>query len=411
MNRVIVVGGGAAGMFAALSAAKCGSQVVLLEKNRMLGKKVLITGKGRCNLTNNCAQSELIKNIPGNGRFLHSAFAVFDNAALMEYFEQLGVKLKVERGGRVFPESDQSLTIVDALKSALRANGVTVELNSTVTGISYNDEDGGYIVATSKRTYSGDAVIIATGGLSYPVTGSTGDGYAFARAFDIPVVEPRGSLVPLCSKDTWIAEAQGLSLRNVRVTLNKNDRAIGQDFGELLFAHFGLTGPTILTLSRLLINEDFETDRFRVDINLKPALTEEILDARLKRDFMKNPKKMFKNGLDELLPLSLIPIFLKLLPIDSNKQIAQLTRLERKALLELLQKLPVNITGLRPIQEAIVTAGGIAIKALDPKTMECKIQPGLYFAGEVIDVDGYTGGYNLQIAFSTGYIAGVATAN
>jgi len=410
MKQVIVIGGGAAGMIAAWAAADSGAQVRLLEKNAVLGKKLLITGKGRCNLTNACSREEFIKNIPGNGRFMHSAFSMFDNQALMEFFEQRGLKLKVERGGRVFPVSDEAASVVQTLREALATAGVEVVTSCTVNKVQVAAEQA-VTVYSSRGQFTADALVIATGGMSYPLTGSTGDGWDFARELGLRVVAPRATLVPLESSDGWLREVQGLSLRNVRATLLRNDKAIGEEFGELLFTHFGLSGPIILALSRELHEDAFAAGTVRVEINLKPALTQEVLDARLMRDFAKQSRKMLKNGFSELLPLSLIGPFLSLLPIDSNKQLAQLTKVERQKILDLLQRFPVNITGVRPLAEAIVTAGGVAVKELNPKTMACKKNANVYFAGETIDVDAYTGGFNLQIAFSSGYAAGTAAGS
>ena len=410
MKQVIVIGGGAAGMIAAWAAADNGAEVKLLEKNSALGKKLLITGKGRCNITNACTHEEFIKNTPGNGRFLHSAFTMFDNQAVMEFFETRGLKLKVERGGRVFPVNDEAASVVQALREALTCAGVQVHTNCTVNKIRIGSEQL-IEVSSNQGTFTTDAIIIATGGMSYPLTGSTGDGWNIARELGLNVVEPRATLVPLESNDSWLRELQGLSLRNVKATMVSNDKVIAEEFGELLFTHFGLSGPIILTLSRALLENTFVLGTVRVEINLKPALTQEILDARLMRDFAKQSRKMLKNGFSELLPLSLIAPFLSLLPIDSNKQLAQLTKIERKKILDLLQRFPVNITGVRPLSEAIVTAGGISVKELNPKTMGCKKIANVYFAGETIDVDAYTGGFNLQIAFSSGYAAGKAAGS
>ncbi|MFA6074429.1 MAG: NAD(P)/FAD-dependent oxidoreductase [Negativicutes bacterium] len=406
MKKVIVVGGGAAGMMAACVAASNGAQVLLLEKNSCLGKKLLITGKGRCNLTNSCTREEFINNTPGNGRFMHSAFSMFDNQALMDFFESRGLKLKVERGGRVFPANDEAASIVQVLKDAINISEIEVLTNCAVSGISVNDSK--IYVETVRGNHTADAIIIATGGMSYPLTGSTGDGWKFARKLGLSVVEPQASLIPLESPDSWLHEVQGLSLRNVKTTLVYNGKPIAEEFGELLFTHFGLSGPTILTLSRALLGCTIVPGAVRIEINLKPALTQEVLDARLTRDFAKNSRKMLKNGFSELLPLSIIGPFLSILPVNANKQMAQLTKTERRQILELLQKFPVNISGVRPVAEAIVTAGGVSVKELNPKTMECRKIANVFFAGETIDVDAYTGGFNLQIAFSSGYAAGMA---
>lgn len=408
MKQVIVVGGGAAGMMAAYVAADMGAQVILLEKNAILGKKLLITGKGRCNLTNSATREGFINNTPGNGRFMHSVFSQFDNSALMEFFEMRGVKLKIERGGRVFPVDDDASSVVNALRKELDRVGVKIVTSCVVNNFRLDSLKK--TVETSCGDFVADAIVIATGGMSYPLTGSTGDGWRFAKQMGLAVTDAQASLVPLESTDEWLKDVQGLSLRNVKVKLFNKNKVLAEEFGELLFTHFGLSGPTILTLSRALSGLEIKAGEFRVEINLKPALTQEILDARLMRDFAKHSRKMLKNGFSELLPLSLIDAFLSLLPVNANRQLAQLTKIERQAILDLLQRFPVNISGMRPLSEAIITAGGVSVKELNPKTMECKKLQGIFFAGETVDVDAFTGGFNLQFAFSSGYAAGYAAS-
>lgn len=406
-QRVIVIGGGAAGLLAAGRAAELGSEVLLLEKNKMAGRKLLITGKGRCNVTNAGDINKFIENYSGNGQFLYSAFSRFFNQELEELLEAQGVSLKVERGGRIFPASDKSADIVDGLKKYALQNGVEMQLNKNIIGLVIKK---GQVrgVETESGQLLADRVIVATGGKSYPATGSTGDGYLWSMEAGHTVVPPRPALVPLNTRETWVKEVQGLALKNVEVSIFKGDQLLGQDFGEMLFTHFGVSGPVILSLSRHVVRRDNQA--FTLTINLKPALSEEKLDNRLQRDFQKYQRKQLKNALDELLPKNLIPIIIEQSQISPDKFVHQITKLERAELLKTLQALTLTINGTRSMEEAIVTAGGISLKEIDPRTMESKVVKGLYFAGEVLDIDGLTGGYNLQAAFSTGYVAGESAA-
>lgn len=399
---VIVIGGGPAGMFAAITAANRGKQVLLLERNDRLGKKLLITGKGRCNVTNNCSEQEILQNIPRNGRFLYSAMTAFPPKSIMEFFENSGCPLKTERGNRVFPVSDRAQSVLDVLKSEMRRAGVTVRTgrvkeirmeNGTVCG-----------VVTEKEQFDAGAVILATGGVSYPTTGSTGDGYAMAKALGHTVVEPQGSLVPLETAGGDCPDMQGLALRNVAVKLvNAKGKVLYKDFGELLFTHFGASGPTVLSASCHLKGEGC-----KLIIDLKPALEENKLNDRILRDLEMYQNRAMENALTDLLPRSMIPVVLRRLEIDPQLQANSLTRQKRRALVELLKGFSVEITGKRPVSEAIITSGGIKTGEIDPKTMESKKVPGLYFAGEIIDCDAYTGGFNLQIAWATAYAAGLS---
>ncbi|HEX2926154.1 MAG TPA: NAD(P)/FAD-dependent oxidoreductase [Ruminiclostridium sp.] len=406
MEKVIVIGGGPAGIMASGIAAQRGQDVVLLEKNERLGKKLLISGKGRCNITNSTDIEGLIENTPGNGNFLYSAFYTFSNQDIIDFFNQKGLKTKVERGGRVFPESDSSRDVLDTLMGFLKSNKVKINTraaaseilteNAMVTGVRLSD---GSIIAA-------DSVVLAVGGMSYPGTGSTGDGYEMARKLGHTVTPLKPSLVPLIAKEAWIHELQGLSLKNVSVTFkNSGGKEIYNDFGEMIFTHFGVSGPVILSASRHLLPYDFKNITLILD--LKPALTEEKLDERIQRDFDKYSRKQFKNSLDDLLPQKFIPVIIGLSEIDPEKPVHQVTREERKRLVALLKNLRITIEGARPIKEAIVTAGGIKVNEINPSTMESKKVKGLYLAGEIIDVDAYTGGFNLTIAFSTGYLAGM----
>lgn len=403
MKKVIVAGGGAAGMMAAAAASDAGKDVTIFEKNEKLGKKLFITGKGRCNLTNTGDIDDFMDNIPGNSNFLYSAFYTFFNNDIMSFMENLGVKLKVERGNRVFPESDKSSDIIKAFERKLSSNNVHIKYNSKIDDIIIG---GGKIkgVLSGGREFSCDSLIIACGGKSYPLTGSTGDGYVFAQKAGHSIVHLRPSLVPLVVEEDYIKELQGLSLKNVSVKILSRGRTVFEDFGEMLFTHFGLSGPIILSSSRFVVDK---LPGVTAVINLKPALSEEQLDKRLQRDFQKYSRKMFKNSLDDLLPQKLIPVIIRLSGIDENKEVDQITREERTNLVRLLQNLTFHIKDTRPFNEAIITAGGVSIKEIDPGTMESKLVKGLYFAGEIIDVDALTGGYNLQIAFSTGYCAGI----
>ena len=402
---VIVIGGGPAGMYAAITAAQNNCKVLLLERNDRLGKKLLITGKGRCNVTNNCDEQEILKNIPRNGRFLYSAMAAQPPASVMDFFEKNGCELKTERGNRVFPQSDKAVSVLECLQSRMRRLGVTVQtarVSEIMTGA------GGVCgVKAGTQVFQGRNVILATGGLSYPTTGSTGDGFRMAQALGHTVTATEGSLVPLETAGEDCQQMQGLSLRNVAVKLlNAKGKVLYKDFGELLFTHFGISGPTVLSASAHL-----KGDGCRLVIDLKPALEENKLDERILRDLSMYQNRSMENALTDLLPRSMIPVVLRRLEIDPNMQANSLKKQQRRALVELLKGFSVEITGKRPVAEAIITSGGIKVSEIDPKTMESKIVPGLYFAGEIIDCDAYTGGFNLQIAWATAYAAGSSVKN
>ncbi|HNT02507.1 MAG TPA: NAD(P)/FAD-dependent oxidoreductase [Bacillota bacterium] len=403
---VIVVGGGPAGMIAAGTAASKGKRTMLAEKNEKLGKKLFITGKGRCNVTNTADFDEFMKNIPKNSKFFFSSFSSFSNNDLILLLESLGLKTKVERGGRVFPESDKSNDVIKALERYLNRNMVDVRLNSKLLDI--RQENGAVTGALfdSGRVVECSSIIICTGGLSYPNTGSTGDGYKIAVKAGHSIIEPRPSLVPLVSDDAFVKELQGLSLKNVAIKAYAGGKLLYEDFGEMLFTHYGLSGPIILSASFFISDYLRRKQEIRISIDLKPALSEEELDKRIIRDFEKNINKQFKNSLDQLLPQKLIPVVISRSGIDESKEVHQITKQERKDMAKLLKGFTVTVSGTRPIEEAIVTSGGINLKEINPRTMESKLLKGLHFAGEIIDLDAFTGGFNLQIAFSTGYAAG-----
>ena len=397
----IVIGGGPAGLFAAITAAQNGSRVLLLERNDRLGKKLLITGKGRCNVTNNCDEQEILRNIPRNGRFLYSALDAMPPQKVMDFFESHGCPLKTERGNRVFPVSDKAQSVLDCLKNELRRLHVTLRTGRVQEILTENGQVSG--VRTESEQYSANWVILATGGLSYPTTGSTGDGFAMAKALGHTVTPTEGSLVPLETAGSDCQDMQGLSLRNVGVKLlNEKGKVLYKDFGELLFTHFGVSGPTVLSGSCHL------KGACRLILDLKPALDEGKLDARILRDLEMYQNRSMENALTDLLPRSMIPVVLRRLEIDADMQANSLTKQKRRALVELLKAFPIEITGKRPVSEAIITSGGIKVSEIDPKTMGSKLVPGLYFAGEIIDCDAYTGGFNLQIAWATAYAAGMA---
>lgn len=403
---VIVLGGGPAGMMAAGTSASLGKKTMLVEKNEKLGKKLFITGKGRCNVTNFADFDEFMKNIPKNSKFFYSSFKSFSNIDLIELLNSLGLKTKVERGGRVFPESDKSSDVIKALEKYLKKYNVEVKLNSKLMNIQQENGAINGVLLDSGQVVECSSVIICTGGISYPQTGSTGDGYEIAKRTGHSISELMPSLVPLIAKEAFIKDLQGLSLKNVSIKANADGKQVYEDFGEMLFTHYGLSGPIILSASFFISDYLRKKKEIKVEIDLKPALSEEDLDKRIIRDFEKNTNKQFKNSLDELLPQKLIPVIISLSGIDESKEVHQITKLERKALVKLLRGFNVTISGTRPIEEAIVTSGGINLKEINPKTMESKLVKGLYFAGEVIDLDAFTGGFNLQIAFSTGYAAG-----
>lgn len=412
MKKIVVIGGGAAGLMAAISAADHGGQVVLLEKMASIGKKLAITGKGRCNITNSCDVKTMIQHIPGNGSFLYGAFHAFSNEDMIQFMESQDVPTKVERGGRVFPVSDEAKDVVQAFYCALLERKVKVMTNCRVQSI-VMEEGRVKTVKTNQGDVLADAVILATGGASYPGTGSSGDGYEMARNLGHTIVALKPSLIPFETDEEWIGDLQGLSLKNVRATLIVDGKKIAEEFGEMLFTHFGLSGPIILSLShaagKWLDTKQKVTAEVIVEINLKPALTAEVLDKRLQRDFEKFSRKQLKNALGELLPAKIIPIMIDLAYIDGDKFVHQLTKEERLRLLDQMMHFTLFVKGTRPLAEAIVTAGGVATREIDPKTMQSKFISGLFFAGEVIDIDGFTGGYNLQAAFSTGFVAGRAS--
>ena len=396
----IIIGGGPAGMFAAITAAERGKKVLLLERNDRLGKKLLITGKGRCNVTNDCSAEDILKNVPRNGKFLFSAMNAFPPQRIMDFFNDHGCALKTERGNRVFPVTDKSQSVLDCLQKEMRAKGVTVRTARVRELLVENGQVVG--VRTDREEIRASWVILATGGVSYPATGSTGDGYAMAKAVGHTVVEPQGSLVPLETAGNDCQEMQGLSLRNVGVKLlNAKGKVLYKDFGELLFTHFGVSGPTVLSASCHLKGEGC-----KLVIDLKPALDEAKLNDRILRDLEMYQNRAMENALTDLLPRSMIPVVLRRLEIDPAMQANSLTKQKRRALIELLKAFPVEITGRRPVAEAIITSGGVKTGEIDPKTMESKKMPGLYFAGEIIDCDAYTGGFNLQIAWATAYAEG-----
>lgn len=411
MDSVIVVGAGPAGMMAAIKAAENGARVTVLEKMARPGKKMLITGKGRCNITNVAEKQELIKNIPGNGKFLHSCLKAYDNEDVQLFFQGLDVPVKTERGGRVFPVSDKAADVVEAMVLRLHELGVRLVTDARVAGFLLKDATGGVRRITGVRTadgreYRGSAVIVATGGASYPGTGSTGDGYLWAAEAGHHVVKPLPALVPLETEDDWAKELSGLALKNVRAILLSDGEKAADMFGEMLFTHFGVSGPIILSLSRQAAQLLDEGHFLEMEIDLKPALNLEQLDARLLRDFEKYQRKEIKNGMKELLPGRLIEPVLDAAYLKPERMVNTITREERHRLAQVLKGLGMVVSGTRPIAEAIVTAGGVDVKEINPKTMESKLVRGLYFAGEVVDVDGYTGGFNLQAAFSMGAAAG-----
>lgn len=403
---VIVIGGGAAGLMAAGTAAQRGLKVTLIERNDKLARKVAITGKGRCNVTNACPLlNDLIANVPVNGRFLYGAFSRFTTDDTMDFFEGLGVPLKIERGNRVFPVSDRALDIVDALNKFITVNGVKRK-QGRVTELIIEDGTLKGCRTDDGKEYFADSVIIATGGISYPATGSTGDGYTLAKQAGHTITELKPSLVPLECHEGWCTEAQGLSLRNVEIRIEdtKTYKEVYKDFGEMLFTHYGVSGPMILSASSHMRN--MEKGRYVIHIDFKPALSYEQLDKRLQRDLLECSNKNLYNTLALMLPRKMIPIAVKLSGLNGNTKSNQVTKDMRSALVDLLKDIRLTVTDFRPIDEAIITSGGVSVSEIDPKTMESKILKGLYFAGEVIDVDAYTGGFNLQIAFSTGHLAG-----
>lgn len=408
-KKIIIVGGGAAGLMAAFHCTTLNNIVTVFERNKICGKKILITGKGRCNVTNNCDIQTVLLNTPTNSRFLYSALNTFSPSDTMSFFESVGVKLKVERGNRVFPQSDKASDISDALHHSVKQRGCNI-IHERVTSLILNDGCVYGIKTERNKTYQCDCVILACGGVSYPATGSTGDGYMLAKQAGHTIIAPKPSLVPLTSRDLFCRDMMGLSLKNISVSIfdNKTKKIVYSDFGEMLFTHFGVSGPVILSSSAHM--KDMSDGRYVLHIDLKPALTTEQLNARLVREFGENKNKSFSNMLPSLLPSKMIPIIIKLSKIPAEKKCCQITKEERYYLISLLKSFDINISGFRPITEAIVTSGGINVKEINPKTMESKLVKNLYFAGEMIDVDAYTGGFNLQIAFATGALAGQSAA-
>ena len=411
MEKIIVIGGGPAGVMAALTAAAQGCSVELWERNKQLGRKLAITGKGRCNITNDTADlAELVKNIPGNGSFLFGALSRFTPQDVMDFFTGAGLPLKTERGRRVFPVSDRAHDVVDTLCAQLEQSAVTVCYGRRAKRLAIQEGRVTGVYDFSGAFHPAAAVVVATGGVTYPATGSTGDGYVLAEQAGHQIQQPRPSLVPLETKESWPAQVSGLSLRNVELSLWQGEQLLGKDFGEMLFTHFGVSGPLVLSLSKLACDPKYQCRGLRLTIDLKPALSREQLDERLQRDFLAASRKIYQNSLNQLLPSSLIPVFVELSGISGDKPVNQLSRKDRQVMIELLKALPLEVSGHRPIAEAIVTAGGVCVKEVNPKTMASRLLDGLFFAGEVLDVDGYTGGYNLQAAWSTGYVAGISAA-
>ena len=410
MSKVLIIGGGAAGMMAAAFAAKNGNRVEVFEKNEKLGKKLFITGKGRCNITNAADLEDFFSAVTSNPKFLYSAFYSFTNEQVISFFEELGVKTKVERGGRVFPVSDHSSDVIQALKSEMERLGVKINLNAEVkeliTEKSSTGETVNGIRLVSGKKISGDAVIVATGGISYPSTGSTGDGYRFARRCGHKVSELSPSLVPMEVKEWYAGELMGLSLRNIEIRITDGKKKLYQEFGEMLFTHYGVTGPVILSASSV-VGKKLKDTELTLHIDLKPALTEEQLDKRVLREFETNHNRQFKNAVDSLFPSKLRPVIVELSGIPEEKKVHEITKEERLRFVRLIKDFTMTLTGLRGYNEAIITKGGVSVKEIDPGTMESKLIKGLYFAGEVLDLDAVTGGYNLQIAWSTGYLAGM----
>lgn len=410
MGKIIIVGGGAAGLLAAYAAASYGAEVLLLEKMNGVGKKIRITGKGRCNITNNADIKGCIANIPGNGSFLYSAFYQFFNEDIVRLLNEYGVETKVERGGRIFPVSDQALDVVNALHRMVIAAGGRIQTDTKVRSLVVTDGTVTGVRLDSGEILEADAVIVTTGGASYPGTGSSGDGYRMAKDAGHTVIPLTPALVPLETEEYWVEDLQGLSLRNVSVTAYADDKKIDSDFGEMLFTHFGVSGPIILSMSRKIALCLEDKQDVVLTLDLKPALSEEQLDRRIQRDFEKYLRKQMKNALNDLLPQKLIPVVIDLAYLDEEKPIHQVTKEERQRLVHTIKHMEMTVSKTRPMAEAIVTAGGVSTKEVNPKTMESRIVNGLYFAGEVLDIDGYTGGFNLQAAFSTGYSAGKSAA-
>lgn len=406
-NKCIVIGGGAAGMMAALALADGRWQVELLEKNEKLGKKIYITGKGRCNVTNDCEADTFFANVVSNPKFLYSAYYTFDNTQMMQFLEENGCPLKIERGNRVFPVSDHSSDIIRTLQNALLKKNVKISLHTEVKNLLIEDGRVCGVELSDGKKIPADAVVVATGGVSYSSTGSTGDGYRFAEDCGHKITEVKPALVPFTVKESWPLSLQGLALKNVEITVKDGKKEIYNGFGEMLFTHFGISGPLILSASSYYCKKYFGKE-VQLFVDLKPALSTEQLDKRILRDFEEKKNKQLKNALDGLLPAKMIPVIIQLAQIPGDKYVHDITREERQLLVELLKNLPITVTGTRPFNEAIITQGGISVKDVNPSTMESKLIKNLYFAGEVLDLDAMTGGFNLQIAWSTGYLAGMS---
>lgn len=408
MSKIIVIGGGAAGMMAAYAAGLCGHKVILIEKNEKLGKKIYITGKGRCNFTNACSEEDFLKNVVSNPKFLYSAIYTFNSDAMIDFIEGHGTVTKVERGNRAFPESDHASDITKALKKGLDEFSVDIRLNTEVKNIIISDDIAVGVELKDHKKINADHIIVCTGGLSYSTTGSTGDGLKWAKQLGIKVTDTRPALVPLNVKEAYIAKMQGLALKNVSLNIFDGNKSIYDGFGEMLFTHFGVSGPLVLSASSIIGKKLQACGNLKAVIDLKPALSLEELDNRLLRDFNENMNKHLSSVLRGLLPASMVPVFIEILNFDDSRQINSVTKEERMAIISLLKAFPFTITGLREYKEAIITQGGVSVKAIDPSTMKCKNINGLSFAGEVLDLDAFTGGFNLQIAWSTGYLAGIS---
>lgn len=407
MSRVIVIGGGPAGMFASYFAAKSGHQVFLLEKNEKLGKKLYITGKGRCNITNAADMEELFEAVVSNRKFLYSAFYSFDNQSVMDFFHEYGLETKIERGNRVFPVSDHSSDVIKTLEKALKEVGVSILLNTKVKELLIYEKAVQGVALCDGTKMMADNVVVATGGFSYQSTGSDGDGYRFAENSGHRLIPRTPSLVPFNIKENWVKELQGLSLKNVAIEITEGKKTVYSDFGEMLFTHFGVSGPMILSASASIKPELFQKELV-LHLDLKPALDMEQLDKRLLRDFEENKNRQYKNSLNKLLPATLIPVFLENSRVDPEKRVNEITKEERLSIMSTLKNMTMTIEGLGGFNEAIITKGGVSVKDINPSTMESKLISKLYFCGEVLDLDAYTGGFNLQIAWSTGYLAGIS---
>ena len=405
MSKVLIVGGGAAGMFASVWASRCGHDVEVYERNEKLGKKLYITGKGRCNITNACDMETLFSSVISNSKFLYSSFYGYTNQDVIDFFEEIGVKTKIERGDRVFPVSDRSSDVIHGLEREMKRLGVKIHLYTGIKSVEVENQRFSHLILDDNTKVYGDACIIATGGLSYKTTGSTGDGYRFAKELGHTVTECMPSLVPMITKEGWVPELQGLSLRNVEATVYDGKKKLYNDFGEMLFTHYGVTGPLMLSASSV-VGKKLKDKELRLEIDLKPALSLEKLDQRVLRDFEENHNKQFKNAIGKLFPAKLIPVMIELSGIDPEKKVNVISKEERLAFVHLMKHFTMTLTGLRDYNEAIITRGGVKVKEIDPGTMESKYMENVYFIGEVLDLDALTGGFNLQIAWSTAYAAG-----